>query len=177
MNKALYYIALLLPLCGLAQPTEEQIREVELAKKEVKNLKGEPFPDFDLVAMDGTHYTKDELEGKVVLVNFWFTSCRPCITEIPEMNEMVEQFENEDVIFLAPTFESEDKVNSFTRRREFNYEIVPDVKDFCLELNVRSYPTHFVVNREGIIEKVVIGYSMMTVGALKRSVRKLLKSK
>ncbi|WP_436516047.1 TlpA family protein disulfide reductase [Ekhidna sp. To15] len=162
--------------CSMAQPTEEQIRQVEEAKKEVKKMKGKLFPDFELTAMDGTTYNKENLEGKILVINFWFTRCRPCIEEMPEMNEMVEEFKDEEIVFLAPTFESNELVNKFLNKRDFNYEIVPDVKDFCLELNVRSYPTHFVVNREGTIEKVIIGYNFMSISALRKSVRKLLKS-
>ncbi|MEP5104786.1 MAG: hypothetical protein ABJQ84_09215, partial [Ekhidna sp.] len=89
---------------------------------------------------------------------------------------MVQSFAAEGIVFLAPTFDDHVTVKKFLQKREFEYQIVPDVKDFCLEMNVRSYPTHFVVNREGTIEKVVIGYSSMTVGALRKSIRKLLKS-
>ncbi len=176
MKKLLIALMISTSFPGMAQPTEEQIRQVEEAKKEVKKMKGTPFPEFELTALDGTTYSKEELEGKILLVNFWFTRCKPCIMEMPEMNEMVEMFEGEDIVYLAPTFDDEQVVEKFLSKREFTYEIIPDVKDFCLELNVRSYPTHFVVDKEGIIQKVIIGYSPMTVGALRKSVRKLLKS-
>lgn len=176
MKNLIIAFAILAPFWLHAQqPTEEQIRQVEEAKKEVKRMKGQPFPDFELTSLDGTVYTKDELKGKILLVNFWFSRCTPCIQEMPEMNEMVDEFKDEDIVFLAPTFDNEDQVNKFLTRRDFKYDIVPDVKDFCLEMNVRSYPTHFVVNREGTIEKVIIGYSVMTVKGLKKSIRKLLK--
>ncbi|WP_424961198.1 TlpA family protein disulfide reductase [Ekhidna sp.] len=170
-------LLILLPLLSLSQqPTKEQIKEVADARKEVKRMKGEPFPDFELTTLDGKTYTKKQLEGEIFLVNFWFTRCKPCIMEMPEMNEMVEEFKNEEIVFLAPTFDDEQQVNKFISKRVFAYQSIPDVKDFCQEMNVRSYPTHFVVNREGFIEKVVIGYSTMTVGTLRKSIRKLLKS-
>ncbi|WP_420318667.1 TlpA family protein disulfide reductase [Ekhidna sp.] len=157
------------------QPTKEQIKQVEDAKKEVKRMKGEAFPDFELTDINGDTYTKDQLKGEIFLVNFWFTRCRPCIMEMPEMNEMVQEYQDEGIIFLAPTFDDSDQVDKFLLKREFLYQPIPDVKEFCLEMNVRSYPTHFVVDREGIIEKVVIGYSVMTVKSLEKSIRKLLK--
>jgi peroxiredoxin len=163
-------------LVGAQQPTKEQIRQVEDAKKEVKRMKGQPFPEFELTTLDGETFTKEQLKGKIFLVNFWFTRCRPCIMEMPEMNEMVEEFQDEGIIFLAPTFDDEQQVRNFLAKRDFIYQSIPDVKDFCLEMNVRSYPTHFVVDREGNIDKVVIGYSVMTVKALKKSIQKLLKS-
>ena len=176
MKNLIILILVSLSFSVLAQPTEEQIRQVEEAKKEVKRMKGQPFPSFELRGLDGTIYKSEELRGKILLINFWFSRCGPCIMEMPEMNEMVEKYGSDEVVFLAPTFDNTEVVNKFLSRRPFDYQIVPDVKDFCLELNVRSYPTHFVVNREGIIEKVVIGYSVMTVGSLRKSLRKLLKT-
>ena len=177
MKKLLLLIAIIFPfLIASQQPTKEQIKQVADAKKEVKRMKGEPFPAFELTTLDGKTYTKDQLKGKIFLVNFWFTRCGPCIMEMPEMNEMVKEFQDDGIIFLAPTFDDESQVRKFLEKREFIYESIPDVKDFCVEMNVRSYPTHFVVNREGIIDKVVIGYSIITVKALEKSIRKLLKS-
>lgn len=177
MFKFVLLLVILFPLTLLSQPTAEQIRQVEEAKKEVKKMKGQSFPSFKLSDMDGTVYSKEELNGKIFLINFWFTRCTPCIQEMPEMNKLVDEFRGEGVVFLAPTFDDENQIHQFLNKRDFNYTIIPDEKDFCLELNVRSYPTHFVVNEEGIIEKVIIGYSSMTVRALRKSIRKLLKSK
>ncbi|WP_425391219.1 TlpA family protein disulfide reductase [Ekhidna sp.] len=176
MNLIYSLFLLALPyLCMSQAPTREQIKEVADARKEVKRMKGEPFPDFELTTLDGETYTKGQLEGNIFLVNFWFTRCKPCIMEMPEMNEMVEEFKGEGIVFLAPTFDDEQQVRKFLSKRDFRYQSIPGVKDFCQEVNVRSYPTHFVVNREGIIDRVVIGYSVTTVKALKKSIRKLLK--
>lgn len=176
MKKLIILVLVALHIQSFGQPTEEQIRQVEEAKKEVKRMKGQQFPSFEFTTIDGKTYTSEELDGKILMVNFWFSRCGPCIQEMPEMNEMVEKYQSEDVVFLAPTFDDAERISKFLSKRAFDYQIVPDVKDFCLELNVRSYPTHFVVNREGTIEKVIIGYSALTVGALRKSLRKLLNS-
>ncbi len=170
-------VVTLLSLSGISQPTEEQIRQVKDAKKEVKRMEGKPFPAFELTSRNGIVYTKEELKGKILLINFWFSRCEPCIIEMPEMNEIVAKFEKEEIVFIAPTFDSQELVNKFLEKRDFNYQIIPDVQSFCIELNIRSYPTHFVVNREGIIEKIIIGYSSLTAGSLRKSIQKLLKSK
>lgn len=158
------------------QPTKEQVKQVEDAKKEVKAMKGNKFPEFDITSLYGQSLTSENTKGKIVLFNFWFTRCGPCIQEIPELNELAKEFEDQDVLFIAPTFDGTPQVERFLNRFDFEYEIVPDVKEFCLELNIRSYPTHFIVNKEGIIEKVMIGYSVTTIKSLKKSLLKLLKS-
>ncbi len=157
------------------EPTKEQIQQVEDAKKEVKAMSGKEFPAFNLTTLDGKVVSSENTKGKIILFNFWFTRCGPCIKEIPELNELVEEFQSEDVLFIAPTFDDSIQVAKFLTRFDFDYTLVSDVKDFCLELNIRSYPTHFIINREGVIEKVMIGYSMTTVKSLRKSLRKLLK--
>lgn len=157
------------------EPTPEQIKQVEDAKKEVKRMKGEKFPDFNLTTIDGKNYTSEELRGKIILFNFWFTSCRPCIEELPDINNLVKEFQSEDIVFIAPTFDESTKVDKFLKRFNFEYEVVSDVKDFVLGNNIRTFPTHFVIDREGYIERVVIGYSVLTDNMLKKAINKLLK--
>ena len=167
-------IALALPILAFSQLTKEQIKEVADAKKAIQEMKGKPFPSFNFETFDGNMITSDDTEGKILVVNFWFSKCKPCVMEMPEMNEMVAELKDEEIIFLAPTFDNEDLVNKFLQKRAFDYQIIPDKEEFCRELNVWAYPTHFLVNRDGIIDEIIIGYSSTTVRSLRKSVRKLL---
>ena len=157
------------------EPTKDQIKEVEDARKAVKRMDGKKFPDFELTTVSGKTYKSEELRGKIVLLNFWFTTCRPCIEELPDINALVEEFQDEDIVFIAPTFDTVDKVEKFLKRFDFKYEVVSDVKEFTVANNVRSFPTHFVIDQEGYIEKVVIGYSVLTDNMLRKAINKLLK--
>ncbi len=172
-------IFFLLPLTctySLAQqPTPEQIKQVKQAKKEVQKMEGSPFPTFELQTITGEVYTNENLKGKVFLFNFWFTSCRPCVEELPAINELVQEFKKEGVVFIAPTFEELPKVEKFINRFEFKYEPVADVKGFVLSNNVRSFPTHFVIDKKGYVQKVMTGYSDLTANALRKAINKLLK--
>ncbi|MEQ9404644.1 MAG: TlpA disulfide reductase family protein [Cyclobacteriaceae bacterium] len=176
MKQTLCLILLTLTVAAFAQqPTPEQIKQVEDARKEVKRMKGEKFPEFELTTINGKTYNSEDLRGKIVLLNFWFTGCRPCIEELPDINALADEFKSEKIVFLAPTFDNKAKVDKFLNRFSFNYEVVADVKDFVIGNNIRSFPTHFVIDREGYIEKVVIGYSVMTDNMLRKAVNKLLK--
>jgi peroxiredoxin len=176
MKYSLTILMLLVFAFAYAQPTPEQIKQVADAKKEVKKMKGEKFPDFKLTTIDGKTYTNEDLKGKIVLFNFWFTSCRPCIEELPDINAIVKEYADEDIIFIAPTFDDQSKVDKFLKRFTVEYEVVADVKEFIVdENNIRTFPTHFVIDREGYIERVVIGYSVLTDNMLKKAINKLLK--
>ncbi len=59
---------------------------------ELKRWKGKPAaPPIDLLLIDGTPLSLQQLRGKVVLVNFWATWCEPCITEMPSLQRLREQ--------------------------------------------------------------------------------------
>ncbi len=57
----------------------------ELSAK-TSTLLNQPAPDFSVTDMSGKKYTLAGLRGKVIVLNFWFTTCAPCIAEMPGLN-------------------------------------------------------------------------------------------
>ncbi len=55
-------------------------------------------------------FLKDETEVETIVINLWATWCGPCQKEIPELNNLVEKYENGNILFLAITDEKEDNV-------------------------------------------------------------------
>jgi thiol-disulfide isomerase/thioredoxin len=80
----------------------------------IEKLKTTKFPDFNLSTVDEKKISNKDLEGKVVVFNFWFTSCVPCLKEMPELNKIAEKYkDNKSVIFLAPSFEESKLIKKF----------------------------------------------------------------
>ena len=113
---------------------------------------------FQLTDLDNKKWNSTELKGKVLVINFWFTACKPCIQEIPQLNKLVE--ENKDsVIFLAPAPENETQIKKFLKKYTFNYNIIPSALDYIAAMNIENFPTHLVVDKQGMIRQVFIGYA------------------
>src|SRR5688572_27232831 len=53
---------------------------------------GLKFPDFSLTSIDGKQFQLSELKGKVIMLNFWFIACAPCVAEMPLLNQLVEEY-------------------------------------------------------------------------------------
>lgn len=123
----------------------------------LKRWIGKPFPDFQLYDINRNILTSSTFQDKLVIINFWFTRCMPCIKEMPELNELVHKYsQNKEVLFLAYSFDSETELNAFLEKRSFKYNIIPNSKTLIDELNITNYPTHMIVN-DGVIEKILIG--------------------
>ncbi|WP_299272542.1 TlpA disulfide reductase family protein [uncultured Psychroserpens sp.] len=152
-------------------------KQHQLSSKDWRASKiGKQFPEFSLTSLIGQKISNKTTKGKVTVLNFWFINCLPCIKEIPDLNKLVDKYQNKDVLFLAPTYETkEDLVDFFETREEgFDYEVLFNAKPLLKKLLVSSYPTHIVVSKEGVITDVLIGYDIDIINKLSQSITKLL---
>lgn len=120
-------------------------------------MEGLTFPEFDFTDLNGNHYTKENTAGKTVILKTWFIGCTACIAEFPALNDLVNKFKKrEDIIFLSLADDPPSKLESFLKKRRFEYKVVADQKDFIKnDLKLRIYPTHIIVDDKGVILKVV----------------------
>ena len=131
-----------------------------------------PFTATDL---EGNHYTQEELKGKIVVLNFWFVQCKPCVMEMLELNELVEKYRDEDVVFLAFALNGEQELRAFLRKKAFDYRIVPDSRDVAEQYFIAGFPTHLVINQAGEVAYRTMGLSPFTVSTVDKEISELLK--
>lgn len=129
---------------------------LEELKPMTARYKGKPLPDFTLYTVDGTAITSNDLKGKVVMINFWSTTCGPCIIEMPELNRLQEDYKDK-VVFLAPLPEDKVKAAILLAKHPFQFNIAPNSSGLFEQLGIDGYPTNFFIDREGIIQEVKEG--------------------
>ncbi len=130
--------------------------------------------DFIVSDLEGNTTKLSELRGKVVVLNFWFTKCGPCVMEMPELNNLVEEFKGKDVEFLSITFDKVELVEQFLETHEFKYGIAPNANDVITMYGVQSYPTNIVINQKGEIVLKELGYRTNIKSVLSQSIKSLL---
>ncbi len=119
---------------------------------------GSPVPAFALNAMNGKKLDNNSLTGKITVINFWFTSCAPCVAEIPGLNRLVDEYRNSDVAFVGFTFEDERKIASeFLPVHPFRFTIVPEAGSMEKVFGVNDYPSTFIVDASGKIRQAWSG--------------------
>ncbi|MEN3045500.1 MAG: TlpA disulfide reductase family protein [Candidatus Hydrothermales bacterium] len=151
-------------------------------EKEIKKLKEKVFKkvgkvsDFELTLLDGSVFKYRENRDKIIVLNFWSTGCAPCREEIPELNELVEKFKNnEKVIFIAVTREGKKTVENFLKKKDFKYTIAINDTYLHKELNIFGLPTHLIIDRNGRIIFKQMGYAKGTGEKIEEKLRTLLK--
>jgi len=141
------------------------IRNVSKVGYKFFKMEGKKFPDFDFTDIDGIHYTNKNTKGKMVILKCWFISCKPCVAEIPELNKLVERYKNrKDILFISLAFDSKKDLKSFILKNPFKYAIVPNQKDFMENiLQVYAYPTHFIIDKRGVLKNVVNTATLISI--------------
>lgn len=93
-----------------------------------------------------------DLKGKTVVLDFWATWCTPCIAEFPRINNLLEAFDSDDVVFISLTYEPEDMILPFLRRHKLNTIIASDTSfSMFKSFDGWAIPLVFLINKDGMI--------------------------
>lgn len=136
------------------------------------NREGQRLPDFTFVDLSGVTYTKASTKGKIVVLKFWYIGCIACVDEIPEINALVAQYrQKKDVLFVSLALNEAKSLRKFLKGQEVKCAVVPTRQSYLVDtLQVRQYPTHFILGRDGKIAKVTTRASDLAV-ALQKAVQ------
>lgn len=123
---------------------------------------GIPAQDFSLVDLDGNVHTLSEYEGQVVIINFWATWCRPCRSEMPALQAVYEQYQDEGLVLLAVNQdESLATINSFADEYDLSFPILMDDSlQVSRQYKIEAYPSTFFIDRRGRIRNREFGGPM-----------------
>ncbi len=133
-------------------------KSIQNNQKKVKKLKGQEMIAFELSDKTGETISNESLKGKLTVYNFWFTGCRPCLVEMPQLNKLVDKYKDQ-VNFIAPTFQDEKLVSRFLERRTFKYNTLASGTEMIKKMFITSFPTHLIVDKNGVIRNVLVGGS------------------
>ncbi|MFS2280633.1 TlpA disulfide reductase family protein [Microbacterium sp. OR21] len=134
-------------------------RVVEIAAGE----RGDPVV-FEGATETGATVSSDDYRGEVLVVNFWYAACGPCIVEAPLLEEVWQEYQDQSVSFLGVnTYDQPATALSFARDNNVTYPSVIDVNDgkvklaFAQVTPIQATPTTLVVDREGRVAARIIG--------------------
>jgi len=139
---------------------------------------GQPAPDFTLPDIqDGKPaITLSALRGKTVYVDFWASWCAPCLRSMPLINELYAQYKDRgfEVIAINVDDPIEDG-RDFLLDTPLDYLIAADTENEVLEqYGVRGMPTSFLIDSEGVVRMVHIGFRDNDIQVIEAALTPLL---
>lgn len=115
--------------------------------------------DFKLKDLNGKDVSLSDFKGKKLMLNFWASWCRPCMSEMPDIQKLYNETKDSDLVILAVNL-SEDKatVKSFADINKYNFTILLDSEENVgRQYTITAIPTTFFIDKEGNIISTVKG--------------------
>ena len=133
----------------------------DLEEIQRRTVLGHPAPGFSVTPLDGgAPITLASLRGKVVLLDFWATWCRPCEITTPRLNQLRARYTRDDVEVLGITSESLDVVRKAARPIE--YAVAVEGGQAQSDFSIYSLPTLVVIDRQGMVRSIHPGAQDLT---------------
>ena len=116
--------------------------------------------NFTMLDLTGKQVAASEFKGKVIFLNIWATWCGPCRAEMPSIQELYNNVDHDKIVFIMLSADDPyqlGKVKSYIKNHEFTFPVFVAGSSLPQQLRVRSIPSTFVVDKNGIIVKKEIG--------------------
>jgi peroxiredoxin len=161
-----------LKACIMKISTPQQKQEMldAMNTTKVHESIGKPAPAFEIVDIKGKKWSSEKLKGKIVVLNFWFIECQPCIREMPDLNMLQKKYKRKKVVFLALGVNDKTSMIAFLKDHKFTYNIVPGSNTISKAFGVDGFPTNIVIDKNGIIQYRSSGLSENTISEIERKI-------
>src|SRR5262249_33589635 len=128
---------------------------------------------FSVTTIDGKQISLDELQGKVVLLDFWATWCTPCLEALPSVQKVARKFQGEPLVILSVSLDQNEKGwKDFITKNEMTW---PQYRDggftgpIARLFGVHAIPTTFTIDADGVLQDEHIGE-----GSIEGKLKKLI---
>jgi thiol-disulfide isomerase/thioredoxin len=136
-----------------------------------------PAVEFETTDLAGKNHALKDYRGKVVVLDFWYRGCGWCIRAMPQMKQVAEHFKDRPVVVFGMNTDSKDEDAKFVvEKMGLNYatlkaEKLPD------KFKVQAFPTLLIIDQEGVVRGLHVGYSPTLKEDVVREIEKLLKGR
>jgi len=120
---------------------------------------GAEAPDFEITLLNGETFRLSEQRGKVVLINIWATWCGPCVSEMPDINQLAMDYADNLVVIGVNCGESEQTIADFVAQNGYSYLFAADTDYYISSVlyPTTGIPYTIVVDANGIITQLHLG--------------------
>ncbi len=148
--------------------TDEETKPAAPEAKVAMLKVGAMAPDFTSQTVDGKDVKLSDLRGKVVILDFWATWCGPCMASMPHTQEVSAHYKDQGVVVLANcTSDTRAKFEAWVRTNQDKYPDILWTHDKAERgesrassklYGVSGIPTQFIIDRDGKVADIVVGY-------------------
>lgn len=142
----------------------------ELSENEQKRIA--PF-EWSLQNLSGETKNLSQSRGNVILINSWATWCPPCIAEMPSLQALYNDFGNR-IDFYFVSNENRELLQQWLDQKDFDFPVFQATGSVPAQLNSKSLPTTYVIDRKGIIRIEEVGAHDWNSAAIRQQLESMI---
>jgi peroxiredoxin len=130
-------------------------------------------PSFTLTSLDSKSVSLSDFKGKLVLLDFFYKDCYPCVKSLPGLQALHEKYKAKGlkVIGIDAVDEKSDDVKHLLSIAGISYQILMDKKDVAKQYHVYSYPTAYLIDKNGTVIYSESGYDDSSKNKLEQAIK------
>lgn len=165
-------------LQNLAKQHRENMAKYYLDEmKRRATVLNKPAHEFETTDIDGTKHALKDYRGKVVILDFWYRGCGWCVRAMPQMKEIATHFKDRPVVvFGMNTDRNEEDARFVIKEMGLNYGTLK-AEGLPKKFGVQGFPTLLILDGDGVVRDIHVGYSQTLKEEAIKSVEKLLSEK
>ncbi|SES15316.1 Peroxiredoxin [Salipaludibacillus aurantiacus] len=145
---------------SVSDAEDENLEQPSISEEDIGLNEGDYAPDFTLETLAGEEVSLWDFRGQKVMVNFWATWCPPCRAEMPDMQEMYEEYDDIKILAvnLTETEPGVDQVEEFTEDFGLTFPILLDHEvEVAGIYDIQPIPTSYMIDSEGKVQSIAFG--------------------
>ena len=148
-----------------------------LDNAQASELEGKPAPQFKLDTIGGKPVSLADLNGKVVVLDFWATWCGPCRASLPHLNDLYNEFKDKGVaVYAIDQQEDKQDVLDFVTETKLTLPVLLDAEGKVgAQFGVEGIPQTVIIGRDAKVKKVYVGFGDELVPELRRVIQDAMK--
>jgi len=136
---------------------------------------GTALKPFALPTLEGQRVGDGDYRGRVLLLNFWGTWCKPCLEELPEFDRLYRHYGPHGLALVAIATDTEPgPVQDFVRSRKLAASVLLEGEPYASQYESPNFPFTFVVDPSGTIVGSYRGFKKECLGKLEADLRRQL---
>jgi thiol-disulfide isomerase/thioredoxin len=150
--------ALKTQLSGLA---EDMSRDFDYLTGQIRKrakFVNKPSPHWTAEDFSGEKQALDDYRGKVILLDFWYRGCPWCIRAMPMIKRVAEHFKNRHVAVIGVNTDKERTDAIFVLQKTSPPYPNLEGRGLVKQYDVTAYPTFIVIDRNGLVRRIIVGY-------------------
>jgi peroxiredoxin len=137
---------------------------------------GQAAPNFKVSTTSGQQVSLESYRGRVLVLDFFATWCKPCRASIPHLVEMNRKYGQQglNVLGMSADEDGERAVKTFAEKNRMTYPIALAGESTLVDYGVRSVPVMFVIDKKGRVAEVFRGFTDEVARSSEQLIKKLL---